>query len=292
MIDDEKIRKNIICLRKFYGETQKELADAIGHESQSVNMWEKGKRKISTQNLELIAEHYHITVNDLIYEDYSDDSGTLVIKENGLDKMLRKMFHLVQTPQAKCNSHFIKGCEMAIEAIFGDEDYSRVILLIQSAIDAFEKSIEDGIEYAPDANIICLILFKTSILFTDELNTDVVSCIMQPLTPAKKKESLKYEQEIEMFFEKKKQQIEQLNELLIPHLINLKKSVSFSMLADYYIALRYYLGLIDNGFPLEENWCFGVHLMKFYKDLDNKFAKSFMEGFIEVFDYEEECNDL
>ena len=64
------------------------------------------------------------------------------------------------------------------------------------------------------------------------------------------------------------------------------------MLADYYIALQYYLGLIDNDLPRETNLQFGLQLMSFYSDLDNKYAESFMNGFIELFDYEEGCNDL
>ncbi len=218
----------------MYGETQQELADAIHYARTYITQLETGAKNINIELIDLICDHYHISVNDFMNEDYSEGSNDLVIKGNSTDKLLRKMFHLVQTPQAKCNSHFIKGCEKAITAIFGDEDYARMISLVQSAIDEYKKSIEDGIEYAPDANIIALILFRTALLYADEIDSNTVDCIEQSLTLDNRKKRLRLATELDMVFEKKKAQIKQLDELLIPHFINLKKSVSFSMLADYY----------------------------------------------------------
>ena len=59
----------------------------------------------------------------------------------------------------------------------------------------------------------------------------------------------------------------------------LKRSRNWSELADYYIALRYFLGVGDNSLGLELNVRIGVSMLSAFESVKNPYAKRFFSGF-------------
>ena len=51
-------------------------------------------------------------------------------------------------------------------------------------------------------------------------------------------------------------------------------------LIDYYIALEYIFGAVDNVFSMEQNHDFGVDLMLKYASIGNPFASSYVSSMI------------
>ena len=53
--------KRIEQIRKDRGETQQQLADAVGVKRETVNQWESGTRQLKAEAVVSIAKHYCIT---------------------------------------------------------------------------------------------------------------------------------------------------------------------------------------------------------------------------------------
>ncbi|MCR4634593.1 MAG: helix-turn-helix domain-containing protein [Butyrivibrio sp.] len=72
MIDDKKIGLNVKTFRSVFNETQKDLAKLLGFTNKAISLFEKGERRMDIDVLAKIAEHYMITVDELISSDYSN----------------------------------------------------------------------------------------------------------------------------------------------------------------------------------------------------------------------------
>lgn len=67
------ISKNIIALRKKFGETQLQLAEVLGVSNRTISKWENGESEPELQYILAIAEHYQVKLEELIYETTSCD---------------------------------------------------------------------------------------------------------------------------------------------------------------------------------------------------------------------------
>lgn len=73
MVDTKNLGRQIRSLREAFGETQLELAMALGYDSPStISMYESGRRgRDSYDVISRIARHYRITEDTLFHKDYS-----------------------------------------------------------------------------------------------------------------------------------------------------------------------------------------------------------------------------
>ena len=60
----------------------------------------------------------------------------------------------------------------------------------------------------------------------------------------------------------------------------LRETDEWNDLIDYYIALEYIFGAVDNVFSMEQNHDFGVDLMLKYAAIGNTFALSYVSSMI------------
>lgn len=60
------VASNLIRLRTKSGLTQAELGQLIHYSDKSVSKWERGESVPDVQVLKMLADHYHLTVDDLI----------------------------------------------------------------------------------------------------------------------------------------------------------------------------------------------------------------------------------
>lgn len=66
------LASNLKHLRKSYGETQEELANALHLEKSTISQYENGSRKPNDDEiLKSIAKRYGVTMDSLLYEDLS-----------------------------------------------------------------------------------------------------------------------------------------------------------------------------------------------------------------------------
>ncbi len=70
-----RLGKNIRALREYYGETQEALGGRIHVEKNTVSCYETGRHEPSQDTLALIAAHFQITVEELLFADLSGLKG-------------------------------------------------------------------------------------------------------------------------------------------------------------------------------------------------------------------------
>ena len=63
---NQRTADRFVELRKHFGYSQEELADAIGVSRQAVSKWERGESSPDTDNLIELARLYHISLDDLV----------------------------------------------------------------------------------------------------------------------------------------------------------------------------------------------------------------------------------
>lgn len=65
--------RNIGCLRELYGEERADLAEAIGLSESAISNYENDIRSPQRDELFLIAQHYNVSVNDILNYDFSHE---------------------------------------------------------------------------------------------------------------------------------------------------------------------------------------------------------------------------
>lgn len=68
-----------------------------------------------------------------------------------------------------------------------------------------------------------------------------------------------------------------MDNLLIELISELKLTEQLSQLGDYYLALRYVLGLIDTGYSDEMNQIIGTQMLITFSQIGNKYSLGFLE---------------
>ena len=64
--ENNRFSKNLKLLRKSYGETMPALAAYLQVDTSTISRWESGGREPDHETLKRIAEHYRVTVDDLL----------------------------------------------------------------------------------------------------------------------------------------------------------------------------------------------------------------------------------
>jgi len=274
--------KNIKYLRTAYGETQLELALAVGLDSpNTIANYEKGERSPKPDIRKKIALHYRITEDELIHSDFSAlhiSSSKLGDKEKMMEMTLL-MFPIICTEKAMKDSLFQKGHEAHIRAFdamkegrtFADSDYD-------TCVNAYSDSYDTSETPESVANLLWWFLISEMsaknqwmIEGAKALNDKRVNSEAFFKSFYLKDCSIKEEENCPEDVEQK--DLEELNQAIIELLKELKKGVQYSSLADYYTALRYVLGCVNNELTEAMNKAIGEEMMWAFMQLGNEYAK-------------------
>lgn len=105
---DKRLGANIRSLRKAYGETQEELGAVLHIEKNTVSYYENGKREPNKDMLTEIANHFMVSVEELMYCDLSG-IGSITVDENAFWKNIDIVLPIVLSDEALENDHFKKA---------------------------------------------------------------------------------------------------------------------------------------------------------------------------------------
>lgn len=277
--------RNIKYLRTAYGETQLELALAVGLDSpNTIANYEKGERSSKPDIRKKIALHYHITEDELIHSDFSSlhvSSSQLGDKEKMMEMTLL-MFPIICTEKAMKDSLFQKGLEAHMRALnamkegctFADSDYD-------TCVNAYSNSYNTSETPESVANLLWWFLISEMsvknqwmIEGANALNDKRVSNGAFFKSFYLKDCSIKEEENCPEDVEQK--DLEELDQAIIELLKELKKDAQYSSLADYYTALRYVLGCVNNELTEAMNKAVGAEMMWAFTRLGNEYAKKFI----------------
>ena len=87
---------NIKYLRKKSGLSQVEFAALFGKEGSTVSNWEIGRRSPITADMIMIAEHFHIKLDDLMFTNLATNPDVLTYADD--EKELLQVFKQLKSP--------------------------------------------------------------------------------------------------------------------------------------------------------------------------------------------------
>lgn len=274
-----RIARNIRDLRKAHGETQKELGRAINVEENTISMYESCKRQPDMHTIQAIASHYGVPVALLIDGNFSQMN--LNLSTMTWDKMimvLEAQFPIICSEKAMQDQHFANGF-MKTQEIWQNLKLSHESIM-SSSIELALDSYEDSLIYNPEtvesaANMLWLIFINYA-LMPDEHSVKMGEAVRlgKSLKPDFiKKYVLKDVNPIsEENAANKKVIIKDSQEAIIVLIHILKDSPNYADLADYYIAIRYVIGIAANEYSDDLNKTIGMEMLTSFAELGNKYV--------------------
>lgn len=117
MEKENRFAENLRRLRDYWGETQDDFRVAIAcgkaYSRSNVSKWENGTGKPDNDTLVRIAEHYHVSIDQLLYDDLSE-IGKMSFRadKNSLSELSRIALPYVTSPEAETDPLFYKAFAM------------------------------------------------------------------------------------------------------------------------------------------------------------------------------------
>lgn len=280
-----KISKNIRDIRIAHGETQKELAIAISVSESAIANYETEQREPDMQILKSIAEHYGFPVDRLMNEDFSQmDFKLSTMTWQKTMEILAVQFPIICTDRAMKDKSFAEGYRRTQEMWNKVKDGQMYIMdsFIESAFQEYENAyINNNDIVEAIANILWLtflvyallpdehfVKMGEAIMFGKSLNRNFVkNYVLKDSNPISKEN-----------FENKRSYIEQSQDTMLDLIRILKESERYSDLADYYMALRYVIGMVANDYSNDLNKTIGMEMLTSFAQLGNKYVIKYFKA--------------
>lgn len=280
-----KTAKNIRDIRKAHGETQSDLASAINVSEKAVGNYETGARQPDIQTIQAIAQHYGFPVDRLMNEDFSqmDFKLSALTWEKAMEVMSIQ-FPIVCSEEAMEDPSFAEGYKRTQE-IWGKvkEGQSDIMRsFIESAFQKYEDAIignNDLVEAVANALWLTFLVYalmpdehsakmSEAVLFGKSLKKDFVKkYVLKDSNPISKENAAN-----------KRAYVEDSQETVVALIRILKESGKYSDLADYYMALRYVLGMVANDYSDDLNKTIGIEMLLSFAELGNKYVINYFRA--------------
>ena len=274
----ERLGSNIRSLRRAYGETQEELGIILNVEKNAISNYEKGIRQPNNDLLGKMAEHFCITVEELLQSDLSS-IGEIQYDNNAFLKEISTTLPIFSSEQAMKNETFCKAYKAHkkmydLLSIGCLDEFDNIDICLEGYLDC--ENIFT-IRYESISNFISLyylimLLFSSARVFNNQ------SALLNKLAK-KDKKVRKVVESIDPSFISESEEIynlflndEELQEKLLEFKCTLKKSYKWAELADYYLMLQYIWNIVDNDLSLEFNKRIGVEMLMNLITVKNKYA--------------------
>lgn len=274
-----KIAKNIRDIRKAHGETQSDLAEAINVSEKAVGNYETGTRQPDMQTIQSIAEHYGFPVDRLLNEDFSqmDFKLSTLTWEKAMDVMAVQ-FPIICTDKAMQDSNFAEGYRRTQEIWSKVKEGQAGIMrsFIESAFQKYEDAIIDNnnlVEAVANTLWLTFLVYALmpdehsvkmgeAVLFGKSLKKDFVkNYVLKDANPTSKENA-----------ENKRAYVADSQETVVALIRILKESEEYANLADYYMALRYVIGMVANDYSDDLNKTIGMEMLLSFAELGNKYV--------------------
>ena len=275
MYDLKRLGANIKFLRKAHGETQSELGAAINVEKNTISNYENGKREPDEATLTSIAKHFMFTVEELIHLDFSG-IGSIKLDTKAFIRNLDIVLPIISSDKAMNNESFCKAykAHKRMYECFKNEELDDLDF-IDDCFDNYEKAEEDDdAKIEAVGNIIALLYFTLLSLTIPALFSKPTAIVLQ--LAKNDSDVQKAIQNRDPDFEKGAEEIlaeihgsEEFNEEMNKHRLVLKQSTKWTELADYYLALQYVWGIVDNDLTFEFNRRIGSEMLDLIAVIDN-----------------------
>ena len=279
-MDENILGKNIKYLRTMNGETLEELGNVIRASKKTIQGYESGRRMPDIATIEKIAHYYGKMVDELVHNklyELEKISSDKIIKMDEIMDTLLHILPVIETDEACRNKSFLKGVTEIRNMISSFRNGIEVQgVIISEIIDCFIIAIGDDIIEAV-GNMIWCIFFLWTQQYTD---LDKIKKLQVRINKGEsdwKEFKYEYQKDVKKSSSKKKAFVYDYDELLFELIGELKATKKWSQLGDYYLALRYVVGLIDTGYSDEMNQAVGIQMLIAFAQVGNKYYLDFLE---------------
>lgn len=276
---DNQLGRNIKHLREMHAETLDELGAVIHCAKSTVKGYENGSRKPDLQTLQAIGMHYNKTVDELMNTDLTD-LGDLTLDLNSLSGMIQLINVIVplyRSDKAMENDNFHKGYELAQRLLDG---FSKAEVMSGNIIVRIFESFITAAEESESPESVANLMWSIFIWWTQMYDPDQMLSLQNKMLSKKMtfKDYMKLrDTEDVKTKEKRASFLKDFDEIIKVALRALKSEQEWSDLADYYLALRYVVGMVDTELTYEMNSAVGMQMMLSFMTLGNDLAFKFCD---------------
>ncbi len=285
---------NINKLLIMHDISQSKLAKDTGIDKALISQYVSGKLMPKQEKLEAIAKYFGVTTEMLLKDNFVVNGSIKVNMEKSI-KGTVDLFPLFENDRTRKNAHFCvalaeqkKIFDHVIKQMhtLDDVDFDKIMGEYSEAVD------DDSVGYEVVANE--LAFFMTLAMIHRE------NALLAPdyeALPIQLRKILDNDSEKKGFYNRHRDILEKSEDhfnglvndqdyqSMIMGLIGaLKEDREWCDLADYYIAMLYVLGAVDNNFSFEQNQEFGQDLMLKFAQCDNVYAMKYFEVIQSIFE--------
>lgn len=278
---------NIYFLRNAFGETQEELGAVINRGKNTVSYYENGERSIPKDILSLIAQHYGVTEEDLINDDFAHVKE-VKLKQNyfweKIDSLLPVISSEAIAKDKRFQRQYLMHREIYKDIADGNIDTVKLLNCFNTYEEMFKNNCNKNESAANYIALWSLLMYLCKTVPSAlSKNTALITLAIKNNNKAKSA----IENMNESFEKDAKEVTEELNgpedvALFNEMIKTLKRSEVLSDLGDYYLALQYVWGFVNNNLSFEFNSRIGTEMMMAFSQVDNKYAYTFLEYSAEV----------
>ena len=281
MNDNQKIGKNLKMLRKIHHETLEELGDILGLSKSAVSFYEKGERALDTQKLQLYANHYGKTVDELVNGDLTslNSMGAFCGNKEQMKIILDVMYPMVSSEKANQNKNFAIAYEKhtkILESLYEMETPSKI--LVNQCWETYTSVLEEA-EMVESAINLLAILFICWASIADEQQVEngkrIKNSGKKPIE-SKKLLSSAYVEINPEIIKKREDFLDEYDEMVMSLIALVKSKIEWAEYGDYYFALKYVVGMQDNSLSLELNREIGIQMICSLVEIYNQQAANFL----------------
>lgn len=286
--------KNIRNLRIAYGETQMDLAYALGLNSPAtIAMYEKGSRTPKHDVRQKIGAHYMMTEDELVHGDFSRLNVVSLPFDDTvkMQEMTTTFLPIICTDKALADPLFRKGYETHISMYkdmkagkeFDQKDYD-------ICMNAYIESCESNDTLESAANCLWWLLLTGMGMANAQMFDGIKALEKKQIEKAEfLKKYYLHNFDDDYYYKDEAQRnkerhefLEDSEEVIVTLLRKLKASPQWPDLADYYTAFRYNFCIVNNNLSDNMNRTVGGEMMWAIATLGNKYANTFLRVGIEA----------
>lgn len=274
---ENMLGRNIQHLRKMHGETLLELGDAVYLGNTTIKNYESGERDPKPQILAALAKHYGKTVDELINTDLTElgKQEFAIEGPKAMVELWKVMVPLSSSEKALENTSFKKGYEKCC-SILGSFSKNDPVMghVISDCFELFTQAVKEDDLPEAAANMMWLLFLNWSQIM-DQSMIDAFTSIVYPRKnqPSANKVIMKAKSEVsEEVIKKRKAFIDDLDDSAMEILKALKEEQGWADIADYFLGLKYLVGMVDSGLSPEMNEAVGMQMLLSQVQLGNEYA--------------------
>jgi transcriptional regulator with XRE-family HTH domain len=269
------IANNIKYYRNKYGESQQDLAIKINTSASTIGSYETKGRRPPLEVIVKIASHFGITIDELIYADHSNKNAKREKKEfasisaSSFIDFILTFIPIISTENALNNTHFKKGYLSHQKILKGIKEMNYGYFTegdLDICMESYQESMKENIPEAI-ANLISLIMIccpnpNSEFSISNIKNLSFLEIQQKTLLKDIDNDQVYYSNIIAPDDEKE----------LLDLIGKLHSYSEYQDLSNYFAAIRYSFGLINNNFSLEMNRTIGNQMLLAQFDINNKFV--------------------